>query len=112
VNVLEVSTINPPVVLTTLSNQSNQSSKSHQRNFTTSSSHTQSGNLGRSIADEMRLPTFRGDGSEDLDQHWFLCEFVWIINNVTDEDIKQAQFSTTLQDRAPSWYMKFVQGVA
>jgi hypothetical protein len=24
------------------------------------------------MADEMRLPIFRGDGSEDPDQHWFL----------------------------------------
>jgi hypothetical protein len=31
------------------------------------------------MADEMRLPTFRGDGYEDLDQHWFLCEDVWSI---------------------------------
>jgi hypothetical protein len=64
------------------------------------------------MADEMRLPTFRGDGSEDLDQHWFLCEAVWSIKNLTDEVVKRAQFSTTLRDRTLSWYMKFVQGVA
>jgi hypothetical protein len=59
----------------------------------------------------MRIPTFRGDGSEDPDQHWFLCEVVWSIKNVTDEAIKRDQFSTTLRDRALSLYMKFVQGV-
>jgi hypothetical protein len=64
------------------------------------------------MADEMRLPTFRGDGSEDPDQNWFLCEAIWSIKNVTDEAIKQAQFSTTLRDRALSWYMKLVQGTA
>jgi hypothetical protein len=64
------------------------------------------------MADEMRLPTFRGDGSEDPDQHWFLCEVVWSIKNVTDEAVKRAQFSTTLRDRALSWYMKLVQGIA
>jgi hypothetical protein len=54
------------------------------------------------MADEMRLPTFRGDGSEDPDQHQFLCKALWSINNVTDEAIKRAQFSTTLRDRALS----------
>jgi hypothetical protein len=63
------------------------------------------------MEDEMRLPTFRGDGSEDPDQHWFLCEALWIINNVIDEDVRRAQFSTTLRDHALRWYMKFVQGV-
>jgi hypothetical protein len=28
------------------------------------------------MADEVRFPIFKGDGSEDLDQHWFLCEVV------------------------------------
>jgi hypothetical protein len=40
------------------------------------------------MVDEMRLPTFRGYGSEDPNQHWFLCEAMWSINNVTDEAIK------------------------
>jgi hypothetical protein len=64
------------------------------------------------MEDDMRLPTFRGDGSEDPDNHWFLCEVLWSINNVTDEDVKRAQFSTNLRDCALSWYMKFVQEVA
>jgi hypothetical protein len=62
------------------------------------------------MADEMRLPIFRGDGSEDPDQHWFLCEAVWSIKKVTDEAVKRAQFSTTLRDHGLSWYMKFVTG--
>jgi hypothetical protein len=62
------------------------------------------------MADEMRLPIFRGDGSEDPDQHWFLCEAVWSIKQVTDEAVKRTQFSTTLRDRALNWYMKFVSG--
>jgi hypothetical protein len=37
------------------------------------------------MADEMRLPIFRGDGSEDPDQHWFLYKVVWSINNIIDE---------------------------
>jgi hypothetical protein len=109
---IEVSTIIPPVVSATLSNQSNQSHQSALRTVTSSPPHTQSGNLGIPMADEMRLPTFRGDGSEDPDQHWFLCEAVWSIKNITDKIVKQAQLSTTLRDRALSWYMKFVQGAA
>jgi hypothetical protein len=60
------------------------------------------------MADEVRLPIFRGDGYEYPDQHWFLCEAVWNIKNVTDEVVKRTQFSTTLRDRALSWYMKLV----
>ena len=64
------------------------------------------------MEDEMRLPIFWGDGSEDHDQHWFLCEAIWNIKNVTDEAIKRTHFSTTLWDRALIWYMKLVQGIA
>ena len=63
------------------------------------------------MTNDMRLPIFRGDGSEDLDQYWFLCEAVWNIKNVTNEAVKRTQFSTTLRDRALSSYMKFVQGL-
>ena len=64
------------------------------------------------MADEMRLPIFRGDGSEHPDQHWFLCEAIWRIKKVANEAVKRAQFSTTLRDRTLIWYMKFVKGVA
>jgi hypothetical protein len=59
------------------------------------------------MADEMRLPIFTRDGSEDLDQHWFLCKVAWSIKQVNYEVVKRAQFSTTLRDSALSWYMKF-----
>jgi hypothetical protein len=108
VQTIEVNSITPPVVSTTLSNQSNLSYQNTQRTGTSGSVHTQSENLGRSMADEMRLPTFRGYGFEDLDQHSFLCEAIWSIKNVTDEDVKRAWFSTTLRDCALSWYMTLV----
>jgi hypothetical protein len=41
------------------------------------------------MEDAMGLPIFRGYGSEDLDQHWFLCEAVWNIKNFTDKAIKR-----------------------
>ena len=61
------------------------------------------------MVDEMRLPIFRGDGSEDPDKHWFLCEAV-CIKQVTDEAVKRNHFSNTLRDRALNWYMKFSLG--
>jgi hypothetical protein len=64
------------------------------------------------MEDEMRLPIFKGDGSENIDQNWFLCEAVWNIKSITDEAIKRTQFNTTLRDRTLSWYMKLVQGLA
>jgi hypothetical protein len=39
------------------------------------------------MEDEMRLPIFRGDGSEYSDKHWFLCEAVWNIKNIIDEEL-------------------------
>jgi hypothetical protein len=97
--------ITNPLVLAAVSNQSNQS---NQSTVTSSLVNTQLRNQGKSMVDEMRLPIFRGDGYEDPDQHWFLCEVVWSIKQVTNEDVKRSQFSTTLRDRALSWYMKFV----
>jgi hypothetical protein len=62
------------------------------------------------MEDEMRLPIFRGDGSEYPDQQWFLCEVVWSIKKVTDKHVKRNQFSTTLRNHALNYYMKFVLG--
>jgi hypothetical protein len=63
------------------------------------------------MTNEITLPIFRGDESEDPDQQWFLCEVVWSIKKVGDESVKRDQFSTTLRDRALRWYMKFFKGV-
>jgi hypothetical protein len=37
----------------------------------------------------MRLAIFRGDGSEDPDHQWLLCEVVWNIKNFIDEAVKR-----------------------
>jgi hypothetical protein len=66
VQVVEISIINPPIVSTTLGNQIHQSPESVTISSSTS---TQTRNPGSSMADEMRFPIFRGDGSEDPDQH-------------------------------------------
>ena len=44
----------------------------------------------RSMADDIRLPVFRGTGLEDPEQHCFVCEVVWNIKQVTDDAIKIA----------------------
>jgi len=59
---------------------------------------------------EMRLPLFHGNGSEDPQQHWFLCEAVWRVKQVNDTDMRANQMVTTFRDRALNWYMKFSAG--
>jgi hypothetical protein len=65
----ELSIIIPLVESVKLRNHSNPSHHSVQSTVTSIPPHTQSGTLGRSMVDEMRLPIFRGDGSQDTDQH-------------------------------------------
>jgi hypothetical protein len=107
---VEVSISTPLISLAALSNQSNQSNQSTQSTVTISLVHTQSRKQKRSMEDEIRLPIFRGDRSEDPEQHWFLCEALSSIKKITDEAVKRAQFSTTLKYHALRWYMKFVIG--
>jgi hypothetical protein len=64
----EVSNINPPIVSTIPSSQNSQNHQSPQSTVTGSLASTQTRSLVRSVAVEMRLPIFRGDGSEDPDQ--------------------------------------------
>ena len=45
---------------------------------------------------DIKLPIFNGNGLEDPKQHWFLCEFIWIMRQIQDENIKRAQMITTL----------------
>ena len=59
------------------------------------------------MAEDIKLPIFRGTGTEDLDQHFFLCEAVWNIKQVQNDDTKKAQSATTFRDRALTWFMKF-----
>ena len=40
------------------------------------------------MGDDMKLPTFKGIGGEDLEQHWFLCEGVWTIKQILDDNVK------------------------
>ena len=48
-------------------------------------------------ATDVRLPTFNGNGMEDLELNWFLCEAVWMVCLVHNVDIKKAQMMMTLR---------------
>ena len=59
------------------------------------------------MGDDIKLPIFWGTSVEDLDQHLFLCEVVWSIKQVQDDDTKRAKLATTFRDRSLTWFMKF-----
>ena len=52
------------------------------------------------MADDMKLLVFKGTGLEDPEHHWFLCEAIWNVKQVIDDDIKMEQLTTTFRDRA------------
>ena len=41
--------------------------------------------------DDVKLPLFHGNGTEDLEQYWFLYESVWTIKKAQDIDVKKGQ---------------------
>ena len=59
--------------------------------------------------DEVKLHLFHGNGTEDPEQYWFLCEAVWTVRQTVDDDVKKGQLATTLQGHALDWFVKFVQ---
>ena len=63
--------------------------------------------LRNRMVDDTKLPTFKGTGGEDPEQHWFLCEAIWTIKQIQDDNVKLVQLATTLRDRALTWYMKY-----
>ena len=63
------------------------------------------------MGDDMKLPTFKGTGAEDPEQHWFLCEAVWTIKGLQDDNIKLVQLVTTLREWALTWYMKYTSAI-
>jgi len=55
----------------------------------------------------MKLPIFKGFGSEYLDQFWFVAKDLWKTQNIIEDYIKKAQLVTALQDRVLTWYIKY-----
>ena len=62
------------------------------------------------MGDDMKLPVFKGSGLEYPEQHWFLCDAMWCVKQVIDDDIKMAQLTTTFRDRTLNWFMKYSNG--
>jgi hypothetical protein len=46
-----------------------------------------------------------GEESEDIDEHLFICEKIWVAKQVTYEDTKMVQLAITFRDRILDWYM-------
>jgi hypothetical protein len=42
----------------------------------------------------LRMHVFHGAGTEDPEQHLFVCEAIWTMKNVQDDDAKIAQLET------------------
>ena len=59
------------------------------------------------MGDDIKLPIFHGTGAKDPNQHLFLCEAVWNIKQVQNNDIKKVQLTATFRDRVLTWFMKF-----
>jgi hypothetical protein len=58
------------------------------------------------VENTLILPEFKGVGSEYLEQHLFVCETIWAVNNIQDEGDKIAQLETNFRGHALEWYMK------
>ena len=56
----------------------------------------------------IKLPIFNGNGLEDANQHLFLCDTVWTVQQIQDENIKKEQMIMMLRGRALEQYMKFL----
>ena len=56
---------------------------------------------------DIRLPTLNGNGVEDLDQHSFICEAIWMAHLVQNADLNKAQMIVNLMGRVLDWFMKF-----
>ena len=93
---------NPTALLSGIS--SNQTPPSGQKTPTSQQTKPPHKNA---MADDIKIPIFRGTGLEDPDQHGFLCEVVWNVKQVANNNVKMAQLTTTFRDRALNWFMKY-----
>jgi hypothetical protein len=91
------------------SNQSSGSSVQSQSQNQSQPTSPRGGTTQRNMAgvdNTLRLPEFQGVGSEDPEQHLFVCETIWAAKNVQDEAVKIVQLETTFRGCALVWYMK------
>lgn len=59
------------------------------------------------MSNAMKLMIFKGIGSEDTNQFWFVVNAMWMEKQITNDNIKKAQLVTTLHDCALMWYIKY-----
>ena len=57
----------------------------------------------------MKLPIFHGNGTDDPEQYWLLCEAIWTSRQTVDDDVKKSQLETTLRGHALEWFMRFMR---
>jgi hypothetical protein len=66
---------------------------------------TTQNNMAR-LDNTLIFPEFQGVGSEDPEQHLFVCETILAAKNVQDKAINITQLEITFRGRALVWYMK------
>ena len=49
------------------------------------------------MGDDMKLPTFKGTWVEDPEQHWFLCEAIWTIKQIQDDNTNLSSWPLHLE---------------
>ena len=59
--------------------------------------------------DEMKFPIFNGNGTDDPEQYWFLCEAIQTARQTIDDDVKKIHLVSTLRGRALEWFMRFTR---
>ena len=59
--------------------------------------------------DDIKLPIFHGNNTDDPEQYWFLCEAVQTARQTTDDNLKKGKLATTLWGGALYWHMWFIQ---
>ena len=47
--------------------------------------------------DDIKLPLFQGNATEDPQQYWFFSEVVWTLKQVQYDDIKKGQLDMTFR---------------
>ena len=60
----------------------------------------------------LRIPLFYGTGRDDAKQHWFTCDALWVMKQVTNEKEKITQMETPLRDHVLTRYMKYKSTIA
>lgn len=48
------------------------------------------------------------EGDEDRWCHWFICETIWVGNDVNNEEKQIHQFVVGLTERALTWFMNYI----